>query len=78
MVLLLTEHLAEIARDGIRVISVDRDYRRARVLVRPAAAPDRRRAIERALLAERSVEMMLRGTREGQTYPVFGWVSQFT
>lgn len=71
----MTEHLSEIARGGVGVISVDCDYQRARVLVRPPATFDSRRAVGRALLAERSLEMMLRGTREGQIYPVFGWTA---
>ncbi|WHE35166.1 hypothetical protein [Microbacterium sp. BDGP8] len=71
----VTDHLAEIARGGVGVIAVDCDQQRARVLVRPNTTPDSRRAVGRALLAERSLEMMLRGTREGQIYPVFGWTA---
>ncbi|WP_454137774.1 hypothetical protein [Microbacterium paulum] len=71
----VAEHLSEIARGGVGVISVDCDLQRARVLVRPTVKQDSRRAVGRALLAERSVEMMLRGTREGQIYPVFGWTA---
>jgi hypothetical protein len=71
----VAEHLAEIARGGIGVIAVDCNQQRARVLVRPNTTLDSRRAVGRALLAERSLEMMLRGTREGQIYPVFGWTA---
>ncbi|MGC5225313.1 hypothetical protein ACPW96_22335 [Micromonospora sp. DT81.3] len=71
----VTEHLSEIARGGVGVIAVHCDSQRARVLVRPTAILDSRRAVGRALLAERSLEMMLRGTREGQIYPVFGWTA---
>ncbi|CAH0172964.1 hypothetical protein [Microbacterium sp. Bi128] len=68
----IRDHLAQIARGGIGVMAVDAELQRARVLVRPARVFDTRRHAGRALLAERSLEMMLRGTREGQIYPVFG------
>lgn len=68
----IRDHLAEVARGGIGVIAVDAEHKRARVLARPARVSDPRRNAGRALLAERSLEMMLRGTREGQIYPVFG------
>jgi hypothetical protein len=66
-------HAAQIAQGGIGVLSVHPNSGRVHVLARPAASPKRDTAVGRALIAERALEMMNRGTREGQISPVFGW-----
>lgn len=66
-------HLVQIAEGGIGVLAVHPESGRVRVLVRPSASCRRATAMGRALLAERALDMMNRGTREGQISPVFGW-----
>jgi hypothetical protein len=70
--------LDQLAAGGIGVIAVDASLRVARVLVRPKARPSGRSAVGRMLVAERCLEMLDRGTREGQIYPVFGWTMPAT
>lgn len=66
-------HAQQIADGGIGVLSVDPETQQVSVLARPAASSGRGTAVGRALLAERALDMMNRGTREGQISPVFGW-----
>ena len=65
--------LDHIANSGIGVVAVDAARQAATVLVRPRRLPRELTAVGRALVAERSLDMLRRGTREGQIYPVFGW-----
>lgn len=65
--------LRAIAESGVGVISVHADTGVCKVLVRPRTLPTRLTSVGRMLVAERCLEMWLRGEREGQIYPVFGW-----
>lgn len=68
------ERLDGIAQRGIGVIVVDAATNRHRVAVRPQRilrSVDT--AVGRMLVAERSLELHLRGERAGQVAPVFGW-----
>ena len=69
----ITESLDRIAEGGIGVIGVDPDSHRARVLARPKAFPKTRSLLGRMLIAERCLDMWMRGEHAGQVYPVFGW-----
>lgn len=69
----LRPYLGQIAASAVGVLSVHPSSGRVDVLVRPAALAARETAVGRALLAERALEMLSRGTREGQVSPVFGW-----
>ncbi len=71
----VTVYAAQIANGGIGVLSVDPDSQRVRILARPATSARKATAVGRALLSERAIDMMNRGTREGQINPVFGWTA---
>ncbi len=63
----------QIAQGGVGVLSVHPETGRVRVLARPVASSRKATWVGRALVAERALDMMNRGTREGQISPVFGW-----
>lgn len=64
-------YLQDIAINGIGVMVVDKSMGRCHVLVRPAPNVDND-AVGKHLLAERCLEMMQRGSYQGQIHPVFG------
>lgn len=66
-------HTRQIAEGGIGVLTVHPESGRVQLLARPSLSSGHATAVGRALLAERALEMMNRGTREGQISPVFGW-----
>lgn len=66
------QYLDEIARSGIGVISVDRKSCLSSVLVRPERQHSSHLEVGKNLLAERCLDMLQRGTKEGKIYPVFG------
>lgn len=66
--------LEAIADNGIGVLTVDAEFGRCRVLVRPARVLTRAQTmVGRMLIAERCLDMRGRGETDGQIYPVFGW-----
>jgi len=69
----LAPYAQQIADGGIGVLTVHSDSGRVEILARPAGSSRHATAVGRTLLAERALEMMNRGTREGQISPVFGW-----
>lgn len=69
----LAPHAQQIAEGGIGVLAVHPESGRVEILARPAVSSRHATAVGRALLAERALDMMNRGTREGQISPVFGW-----
>lgn len=72
----LRDDLAAISRQGVGVMSVDPATNTLRVLQRPSRPTERRRSIVgRTLIAERGLELISRGQRAGEVYPVFGWTS---
>lgn len=67
-------HLDGIAERGIGVIEVDATTGRHRVLARPHPnVPKTATLVGRTLIAERCLDLALRGERAGQVAPVFGW-----
>lgn len=69
----MTPYARQIAEGGVGVLSVDPDSGSVRVLARPAASSKVATVVGRSLIAERALDMMNRGTHEGQISPVFGW-----
>lgn len=69
----ISNSLDRIGDGGVGVIGVDAASGRARVLVRPVQSARSRSIVGRMLIAERCLDMWLRGERAGQVYPVFGW-----
>ena len=65
-------YLGAIASSGVGVIAVDSKTRLAQVLVRPERQDFCSFGAGKILLAERCLDMLIRGTKEGQIYPVFG------
>lgn len=74
----LAPHARQIAEGGIGVLTVRPDSGRVEILARPSVSSRHATAVGRALLAERALDMMNRGTREGQISPVFGWTLPLT
>ncbi|MDH6238589.1 hypothetical protein [Cryobacterium sp. CG_9.6] len=69
-----TVELAYVAKSGIGIIAVDARTSEARVWARPQRRlASAQSAVGRLLIAERCLEMLERGEREGRIYPVFGW-----
>lgn len=66
-------YACQIADGGVGVLSVHPETGLVRVLARPVSSSRATTAVGRALIAERALEMMNRGTHEGQISPVFGW-----
>lgn len=68
------EQASAIAARGIGIIVVDAATGRHSVIARPKTVlPRNQTQVGRALIAERSLELYLRGERAGQVAPVFGW-----
>lgn len=66
--------LSEIVVRGIGVLVVDANTGRHKVLARPRRVMSQEKTrVGRTLIAERSLELLLRGQRAGQVAPVFGW-----
>lgn len=72
----LRHDLTAIGRQGVGVMSVDPATNTLRVLQRPSPPTERRKSIVgRTLIAERGLDLLTRGQRAGEVYPVFGWTS---
>ncbi|MEX1080130.1 MAG: hypothetical protein WED09_13600 [Homoserinimonas sp.] len=68
------DELAYVAESGIGIITVDARRLKARIWARPKRRlATVQSAVGRMLIAERCLEMLERGEREGKIYPVFGW-----
>lgn len=66
-------HLDPIKSQGIGVMSVNSETQQVRVLSRPCSSSGVETQVGRALIAERTFDLLIRGKRDGQIYPVFGW-----
>lgn len=70
----VSDELAYVADSGIGIITVDARTLQARIWARPKRRlTSAQSAVGRMLIAERCLEMLERGEREGKIYPVFGW-----
>jgi hypothetical protein len=74
----VSPYVCHIAESGVGVLSVHPETGIVRVLARPVTSSRAATAVGRALIAERALDMMNRGTHEGQVSPVFGWTLPLT
>ncbi len=72
----LNDHLDDIAMQGIGLISVSPTSRSVRIVSRPnVQKTTRTNLFNRAVIAERGLYFLSKGTTQGEVHPVFGWTS---